>query len=278
MAPRRVQQQQPEETEVERVARLVVVNESAGHICFDLATNPGWTPDYIDEELGIPYYDEDAEEIAEEPQVRIAEEALALRVEQVVAPRMTLQEWIEAQVQRLGGEGRAGLPRLAAALLGIAYTRQDIESVNNARDASGRKRNAYRNELRKLEEYRQGKYKNASGERRERIANLKGGEIGNPYAESNVIFQAVMRRARPVSIGVTGEWKFSSTYMVRKYDTQPGETASAKTVLLNQGDNHVETVIASVNEGRTYGDRDYFPYSGTQLLRIFALHAEVVFS
>ncbi len=266
MPARRKQPVIVEETDEQRVARLVYVNESYGHLCFDLATNLEWEPDYIDESLGVTYQGEEGEYIID-PQVPIAEKALALRVEQELAPRLTLQEWVIAQERRLGGERRGGLPRLAAALVGIVYTREAIEFINNERDATGKKLNAYRNELRKLEEYKQGKYKNASGERRERIANLKGGEIGNPYAESNVIFQAVMRSKRPVTLGVTGLWKFSQTYAVRKYDTSPQETAFAKTVLLNNGYNHVETVIASVNEGANVG---------TQLLMIYALHAEVV--
>ena len=268
MPARKKQVVEVEETEEQKVAKLVYVNDSFGHLCFDLATNPEWEPDYIDESLGVTYQTDQGEDIID-PQVPIAEKALALRVEQELAPRLTLQEWVIVQEQRLGGERRSGLPRLAAALVGITYTREAIEFINNERDVTGKKLNAYRNELRKLEEYKQGKYKNASGERRERIANLKGGEIGNPYAESNVIFHATMRSKRPVTIGVTGLWMFSKTYVVRKYDTQIEETAFAKTVLLNNGYNHVETVIVSVNEGANVG---------TILLMVYALHAEIVSS
>ena len=119
------------------------------------------------------------------PEVAAAEQAIWGRLGRELGfARLSLQEWVKE-----AGAAAGGLPKLAAELLGIPFPATHKERRANKPFAA---------ELRKLQEYAEGKYQNASGARRERIKALGG--PGNPYASQEALISSV----RGVQIAVAG--------------------------------------------------------------------------
>jgi hypothetical protein len=98
------------------------------------------------------------------------------------------------------------MARLAADLLGMDRLPRRVPGHPRGRQSPEWRR--YDAELRKLEEYRQGKYRQARGERRSRIAALGG--TGNPYGPVAPL------RGRlggyRIALGARADWRISEDW------------------------------------------------------------------
>jgi len=196
----------------QRARRNVRISKSGRTVSAFLAINPGFRSALESETGGVV---DGREEIPE------GERAITERLLEALTPRLTLIEWTSRERGKRGGS----LSRLAADLLSVPLTRET------------RQTHAHKAELRKLEEYSQGKYKNASGARRQRIAALAGGEADNPYTTVSSGGGAATRGAR-VTLTVRGDWSISAD--VRKYEkkhTEPERHPSPVHEVLESGGN-----------------------------------------
>lgn len=139
----------------------------ADAVTYTLAVNDGFNDEHITRGGGVDY--------PKAPEVDTAEGAIADAFNEDIG---SLRAWLGWASRATGG----GLPGLAARLLDVP--------LNSATRAD----KTYKAELRKLEEYRQGKYKNASGARRARIIALN----------------ARLLREGKVNIKVLGDWVITS--------------------------------------------------------------------
>jgi len=215
--------------------KLVIVSTHGGTHLLTLPVNPGWRPARIDCSRGVDRHS---------AQVTQAESAITRRALQIFATRDPLPVWIARNAARLGGMGP-----LTAALLGEPYRKKGITSVPG-----------YRALLRSLQRAAPAKkagrkqshasIKNAEYQRR--IADLEGGERGNPYARDSVVAIGTLREAN-VALIVQGDWQISkqtkrckrvSTNFVSDDDSgsDPDLAADIRVVLSNDGAGFVEVV------------------------------------
>lgn len=225
----------------ERARKNVRIAKSGRTVSAFLAINPGLYSRTESEQGGA------REGSAEIP---VGEQAITESFLAALTPRLTLIEWTSREREKRGGS----LARLAADLLGVPLTRETRQTAT------------YKAELRKLEEYSQGKYKNASGPRRERIAALAGAEEGNPYTTVSNGRGAVTREAR-VTLTVRGDWQISQD--VRKYEkkhTEPERHPSP-----------VHDVLANGGHGLTEAVRAWLEYvtgATVELNRVYSLNIQ----
>lgn len=130
-----------------RARRLVTIrrHDLAEAVTYTLPVNPDFADESINYAGGVDY--------PKAPEVAEAERAIVAVFNGEIGP---LRAWVDWAAKVVGG----GLPGLAARLLGMPL------------NAETRKDKTFKAELRKLEEYRQGKYKSASGVRQERLLAL----------------------------------------------------------------------------------------------------------
>lgn len=215
--------------------KLVIVSSHAGTRLLTLPTNPGWRPARIDCSRGV-----DRASV----QVTQAQSAIVRRALSLFVARDPLPVWIARNAARLGGMGP-----LTAALLGVSYRRKGITAVPG-----------YRALLRSLQraapatkagrKQSHASIKNTSYQRA--IADLEGGERGNPYARESVVALGALRDAN-VALLVQGDWQISqehkrckrvSTNFMSDDDaaSDPDLAADIRVVLSNDGAGFVEVV------------------------------------
>lgn len=222
---------------IQQVARdNVRIDESPRSLALSLATNPDWDPIGQDPAGGIEPGD---------PEVPTAERALILRYWQEISARnrLSLQAWVKREQDKRGGS----LPRLAADLLGLAtIPRRDRAKTEREQSPSYL---GYRNELRKLEEYRQGKYKTAGGARQERIALLPSAEDGNPYAPVAIIAGAVLPRQALV-FAVRGDWQISEDIQLfaLKHTIEYPYPSALHAIAFTGGQGFIRTVVEEFSQ------------------------------
>lgn len=153
-----------------RARALVKIShpEVAEAVTYTLPVNDGFADDFINRAGGVDY--------PRAPEVGEAERAIAQVFNEDIG---SLRAWVSWAARTTGG----GLAGLAAALLGMPL------------NATTRADKAYKAELRKLEEYRQGKYKSASGPRQQRIQDLNA---------------KLLRRGAEINLKVLGDWTVTS--------------------------------------------------------------------
>jgi hypothetical protein len=123
------------------------------------------------------------------PEAAAAQAAICNRLlRELGVYRLPLREWVQAVAA--GGS----LPQLAARLVGMPLNRETRQSK------------PYKAEVRKLQEYAQGKYRDARGARRERIAAIGG--PGNPYSSDRELLRPL--RGGSIRIGARADWQISS--------------------------------------------------------------------
>lgn len=223
------------------LARHVVkVQRDASYITLWLATNPNFDPQKLIYPLergdfgGLPFTEVSeygAERIQPmDEELEIAELAMAYAAQDAAIPT-NLKEWTEQQARARGGN--RNLARI------LVYMEPDT-----ARDKT-----ELRNMIRKLEEWRQGKYKAPSGRNARRVARL------------NLV------EASTVTLGVSGVWVFLDTNGEpdfldnRRFNTNTGdkdggaaESYLGATILAGEGVDFISTVEASANsEVQNYG-------------------------
>ena len=245
---------------VDEIAKkLVIVSSHAGTRLLTLPTNPGWRPARVDCSRGI---DRDSTQLEQ------AERAIVRRCLALFVQRDPLPAWIARNAARLGGMGP-----LTAALLGVGYRRKGITAVPG-----------YRALLRSLQraapEHKAGrKQSHASiknADYRRRIADLEGGERGNPFASDSVVAMGALRDAN-VALLVQGDWQISkekkrckrvSTNFVSDDDsaTDSDLAADIRFVLSNDGSGFVEVVRDSLSRNTA---------TEVILLHVHALQIEV---
>lgn len=203
------------------------------YIVYNLPVNPGFDePNTPDRARGVDY--PGASENVQ------AEQGIARRVIKSLQPD-NLEHWIRGQIARRGGAAD-----VARSLLAM--------NTPNATRAQ------YRAQLRKVEEWRQGKYKKAAGGNAARVGLLR------------------LKEAKDLVIGVRGLWllpsRTKSTEMEERYhvfNSDPRETAhvqAAMDALRLDGAGFISSVIDIVGE--------YVHHSGgAELLRTHELRLEV---
>ncbi len=137
--------------------RAVIVSRLDNVITLTIPISEGFT--YPEPECACPgvYIPTDEDEDTPFPdELGHAQGALTRRIRAEIPTGAGLLAWLRAATTRRSGS----LPQLAADLLGLPLT------------PATRQDKAFKAELRKLEEYRQGKYKSAAKERGARILNL----------------------------------------------------------------------------------------------------------
>lgn len=214
----------------------VRIDESPRSLALSLATNPDWDPIGQDPAGGIEPGD---------PEVPIAERALILRYWQEISGRnrLSLKAWVKREQDKRGGS----LPRLAADLLGLdTIPRRDPKKTEREQSASYL---GYRNELRKLQEYAQGKYKTAAGARQERIALLPSAEAGNPYAPLAVVAGAVLPRTALV-FAIRGDWQISddTQLFALKHTIEYPYPSPLHDIAFTGGQGFIRTVVEEFSE------------------------------
>lgn len=221
--------------EVNRLAAdNVRVSRSARSVALSIATNEDWTPRTEDPDGGMPPSD---------PRLDTAEHALILRYWHEIGERLTLQGWVRRERAKRGGS----LPRLAADLLGLErIPKRDPKRTERQQSPVYL---LYRNELRKLEEYSQGKYKSASGARQSRIAMLPGAEEGNPYAPVSMLAGESLPR-HALTFAVRGDWKISedTQYFTVKHTIEETYPSPLHDVVLAGGAGFIGVVVAEFSE------------------------------
>lgn len=236
---------------IQQVARDIVrVDESPRTLAITLATNPGWDPIGQDPTGGVEPGD---------PEVPVAERALILRYWQEISgrSRLSLQAWVKREQEKRGGS----LPRLAADLLGLdSIPRRDPKRPEREQSPSYL---GYRNELRKLQEYAQGKYKTAAGARQERIALLPSAEAGNPYAPLSIVAGAVLPRTALV-FAIRGDWQISddTQLFALKHTIEYPYPSPLHDIAFTGGQGVIRTVIQEFSE--EIGE-------SAELLKVYAL-------
>lgn len=183
-------------------------------------------------------------------EVDTAEQAIVRRFRSELAgERKALREWVLREKRVYGS-----LPSLAARLLGVSLGR-DI-----------RRDRAFKAELRKLEEYAQGKYRGARGERRNRIAALGG--PGNPYTTADQLAIANLAETT-AQLGVRGDWQISGDlqHYALKHTEEMESPSEVHMVLAGTGTGFCDTVADLFSEeiGQT-----------AALVTVFGLHIQAV--
>ena len=217
-------------------------NPQTGSISLAIAINTDWDPETErDYPSGTP-------ETA--PEVGTGGQALARRLQQIIAGPLPLVAWIQREEGKRGGDGK-GLSRLAADLLGLSTIPKRAKGLTYKEQSDDWKRHAA--ELRKLQEYRQGKYQNATGERRERIRRLAGAQEQNPYGPPLSFRQALLHYA--IALGVRADWRISEDYQpFTLKHTHPADAPSdAHAMLATGGRTFLQTFIDIFQEGIEVG-------------------------
>lgn len=196
----------------------VRVSRPDGATIYSLPVNPGFAePNEPDEARGVEYPGA-IENIQ-------AEQGIARRVMGSLQPE-NLQNWIRGQIRRKGGANNLARQLLAQDTPGAAEL--------------GSRDRTYRAMLRKVEEWREGKYKRAGGKNAVRVGLL------------------LLREARHVVLGVRGLWELpdrgDSAQVEERYmlfNTEPGEgghATLAREVLRHDGDGFIDLVRVAVAE------------------------------
>lgn len=157
--------------------------------------------------------------------------------------RLPLAEWITAVAA--GGS----LPRLAARLVDLPLSSET------------RKDKRYKAELRKLQEYAQGKYKNATGARRARIAAIGG--PGNPYS-SDAALRAPLGRST-IRIMARGDWLISQDSQKFSLKGPPPESDPSEPHAIVEKD--AQRFIDYIAE-------ETIPYQFMEIERLYSLRIE----
>jgi hypothetical protein len=178
---------------------LVRVDRNHRTIALSIAINPDWEPDH---EQDYPGGVSD-----EHPQIATASRMLARRLDTEIGGQLTLRQWVIRERGARGGGGR-GMARLAADLLGLPTVPRRVPGLARGKQSPEWRR--YDAELRKLEEYVQGKYRSAAGARRERIANLGGAEAGNPYRPAPPFADRLERYT--ITLAARADWRISEDF------------------------------------------------------------------
>jgi hypothetical protein len=203
----------------------VHASQGEGAKIYHLPVNPGFAePNVVDKTRGVEY--PGASENV------YAEQGIARRVIASLQPP-NLESWIRGQIARRGGAGN-----VARALL--------ARTTPNATKAQ------YKAQLRKVEEWRQGKYKKAAGGNALRVGLLR------------------LEGARHLVIGVRGLWQIDEKEFFRVFNSDPRETAhvqAALDALRLDGAGFISAVIDIANEYTQ-------PYQA-QLLNTHELRVEV---
>jgi hypothetical protein len=204
---------------------VVRVDRNARVISLSIAINPDWEPPDQEQDYpgGVP--DED-------PQIATASRMLARRLDMEIGGLLTLRAWVIQESGQRGGGGR-GMARLAADLLGLPTIPRRIAGLARGKQSEEWRR--YDAELRKLEEYRQGKYRRAAGARRERIVALGG--AGNPYSPAPPFGDRLARYT--ITLGARADWRISEDFQpfsLKHHDPESGVAwGPAHEVLKNGG-------------------------------------------
>jgi hypothetical protein len=177
---------------------LVRVDRNRRAIALSVAINPDWEPpdQEVDYPGGVP--DEDA-------QIATASHMLARRLDTEIGGVLTLRAWVAQERSARGGGGR-GMARLAADLLGLPTVPRRLYGRPRREQSPEWRR--YDAELRKLEEYAQGKYRQAAGARRQRIAALGG--AGNPYLPAAPFGDRLARYT--ITLAARADWRVSEDF------------------------------------------------------------------
>jgi len=138
------------------------------------------------------------------PEVIPASEALVRGVlDQLgeLLPVLSIQQWIARESTARGGKGQ-----LAAALLGIPYRRG-----GKGKPGMGKNR-AYMNLLRALQRSSTSAkeaHKGLADTYRQLIADLPGGELGNPYTSADLRGRAALSASK-AQLSINGDWHISN--------------------------------------------------------------------
>lgn len=212
----------------------VRVSRSARSLALSIATNPDWDPRTESRDGGMS---------PANPALMTAERALILRYWHEIGERLPLQGWVQRERAKRGGS----LPRLAADLLGL----ERIPKRNPKRTEREQSLAylSFRNELRKLEEYAQGKYKSAAGARQSRIAMLPGAEEGNPYTPVSILAGESLPR-HALIFAVRGDWQISedTQYFTVKHTIEETYPSMLHDVAFAGGSGFIDAVIAEFSE------------------------------
>ena len=217
-------------------------NPATGGISLQLATNKNWEPEYEDDyPSGVP---ESAAELSTGGQ------ALSRRLHAAISGNLSLAAWVRREEEKRGGDGK-GLSRLAADLLGMPTIPKREKGKRYSEQSADWKRHTA--ELRKLQEYRQGKYQNATGERRERIRTLAGAQEQNPYGPPLSFRQALLHYA--IALGVRADWRISDDYQpfTLKHTRPENAPSDAHAMLAKGGRTFLQTFIDIFQEGIVVG-------------------------
>lgn len=187
-----------------------------GATLYSLPVNPGFAePNEVDEARGVEYPNA-IENIQ-------AEQGIARRVMRSLQPA-NLQGWIRGQIRRKGGAN---------------YLARQLLSMDTPGAAElGARERKYRAMIRKVEEWREGKYRTAAGNNAKRIMLLQ------------------LREATRLVFGVRGLWELpdrnNSPDTEERYTvffTDPKEHANlAKDALRHDGDGFIDLVRVAVAE------------------------------
>ncbi len=204
---------------------FVRVDRNARVISLSIAINDNWEPpdQEVDYPGGVP--DEDS-------QIATASRMLARRLDTEIGGVLTLRQWVIQERSARGGGGR-GMARLAADLLGLPNIPRRVAGLARGKQSPEWRR--YDAELRKLEEYAQGKYRRAAGARRERIAALGG--AGNPYLPAPPFGERLERYT--ITPGARADWRISEDFQpfaLKHHEPESGITwGPAHEVIKNGG-------------------------------------------
>jgi hypothetical protein len=225
-----------------------------------LATNPQFRP-AAPIDMNTPAEDETAgTAYLDDPEPTIAEAAIADRFIREIATTVALpnlQDWVQAQKAE-----RGGLPRLAADMLHLPLSRET------------RQRKDFRAELRKLEEYAQGKYKSARGPRRARIAELMA-DRPSPYMPPTRAAQQAIRRVTDLVLIVVGDWAISGDlHMGTGRTIEENHPSDSHTVLLNGGHGFIQEVIRAYRAAIRHRKAGGPSRASVELLRVRGLRVQ----
>ncbi len=239
-----------------RVAREGVrANEGYGFVTCFLATNPGLRDFEEDATKGIP--NDDADGHARD--LRAAERALIERLHAELAFRDTLQLWARRETARRGGSAN-----LARALIEAQPKPGRFKSDREARAE-------YKAQLRKVEEWKQGKYTTPSGINRARVALLRG----SLDQEAARLIEAPNARGMgvPVTLAVRGDWVAyrGDEPFTRKIaqDDEPGSAVHA--VVADQG----HGLIAAVHNAVALEALHKGEESDVELHQVYSLYVQL---